>query len=85
MVFALSLIVAGSACAFENAPLATREEVVPLMTPFRVWVLPGTGGGGVARDGFYEFFELSIEHGTVTVLEAPSTAPAIEYVTARPE
>ena len=61
--------------AFENAPLATKEVIMPMMVPFRIWVFPTPG-----RDGYFEFMEIAIEGHNVTILESNNPEPVIKSI-----
>jgi len=43
----------------EEAPIQANREMSPVLTPFRVWVLP-RWDNGVMMAGHYEYFEMLV-------------------------
>lgn len=59
-----------------NAPMAIETTSVPVIMPFRVWVLP-VFSGGVQTSGSYEYFQLQMGQESQTVLSAPGLEPVV--------
>ena len=76
-VFAILLLLVLAYPAFaDEAPIQTKQEVSPILMPFRVWVLPGWNNG-IQTAGHYEYFEMLVPMEGLSLV-SPVTEPAIK-------
>jgi hypothetical protein len=73
---ALLLLVLAYPAFAEEAPIQTKQEVAPILMPFRVWVLPGWDNG-IQTAGHYEYFEMLVPMEGLSLV-SPVTEPAIK-------
>jgi len=73
---ALLLLVFACPTFADEAPIQTRQEVAPILMPFRVWVLPGWDNG-IQTAGHYEYFEMLVPMEGLSLV-SPVTEPAIK-------
>lgn len=73
-VVLLLLVLAYPAFA-DEAPIQTKQEVAPILMPFRVWVLPGWDNG-IQTAGHYEYFEMLVPMEGLSLV-SPVTEPVI--------
>ena len=73
---ALLLLVLAYPAFADEAPIQTKQEVAPILMPFRVWVLPGWDNG-VQTAGHYEYFEMLVPMEGLSLV-SPVTEPAIK-------
>ena len=73
---ALFLLVLACPAFAEEAPIQTKQEVAPILMPFRVWVLPGWDNG-IQTAGHYEYFEMLVPWEGLSLV-SPVTEPAIK-------
>ena len=66
--------------AYQPAPQNTEIRSVPMMVPFRVWVLPGTEGGSM-RSGYYKYVQLEMSQPEAEHLKTPGLTPAVMPIT----
>ncbi len=76
----LVLLSAGCAFAYQPAPQNTEIKSIPMMVPFRVWVLPGTEGGSM-RSGYYKYVQLEMSQPEAEHLKTPGLTPAVMPIT----
>jgi len=76
----LVLLSAGCAFAYQSAPQNTEIKSIPMMVPFRVWVLPGTEGGSM-RSGYYKYVQLEMSQPEAEHLKTPGLTPAVMPIT----
>ncbi len=76
-VFVVLLLLVLACPAFaDEAPIQTKQEVAPILMPFRVWVLPGWDNG-IQTAGHYEYFEMLVPMEGLSLV-SPVTEPAIK-------
>jgi len=73
---ALLLLVLAYPAFADEAPIQTKQEVAPILMPFRVWVLPGWDNG-IQTAGHYEYFEMLVPMEGLSLV-SPVTEPAIK-------
>lgn len=76
----LLVFAAGGAFAYQPAPQNTEIKAIPMMVPFRVWVLPATDGGSM-RSGYYKYVQLEMTQPEAEVLKTPGLVPAVMPIT----
>ena len=62
--------------AYQPAPQNTEIRALPMMVPFRVWVVPSTEGGAM-RSGYYKYVQLEMTGPEAETLKTPGLTPAV--------
>lgn len=62
--------------AYQPAPQNTEIRALPMMVPFRVWVMPSTEGGAM-RSGYYKYVQLEMTGPEAETLKTPGLTPAV--------
>lgn len=80
MVFVFTLMFSPASWAYTPAPQNTEVMAIPMMVPFRVWVIPATDQGSM-RSGYYKYVQLEMTPPAAETLKTPGLTPAVLPIT----